>query len=519
MSKALKRISVFLFIVLLFQLHYQVPNKAIAAIPDGELQQTILQNNFGIEFQAFPAQNIKAAVKGKLAFVTAGINGLLVVDIQDPAKLHQLGYLEFPETVSLIGICGNYIYLPTQNILYIVDITDPLHPVCAFETPMYTNEPLVGIAMDSNRMYMANEKNITVFSLTDPVKPLFLTSYSPDNPDETFIISDIAVRDGTAYIAREQKGIGIYNFSDITNITYKDVYNSSNGYCTEVDFFGSCAFLNIPDKNSIEILNISNIEKPEFSGAIKSIRWIICAEGNTAYVVNDFGSLSITDLSQYTLPPIAKIENNTKPKDKNQKTAYITIDDGPSRSITPMNLDTLKKYGVKATFFVLPRTGVDDIYKRIIDEGHAIGNHSYSHDYNYLYGSTENFKKDVLKARDLIQKKLEYTSTVFRFPGGAMGRNKNIIKARADILSELGYNYFDWDVSTADTDPNLKKYGTEAYIVNLLANNVIKGAKGRKKLVILMHDSAGKIYSAKALPKIIEGLQKQGYVFDVLTNY
>jgi peptidoglycan/xylan/chitin deacetylase (PgdA/CDA1 family) len=201
---------------------------------------------------------------------------------------------------------------------------------------------------------------------------------------------------------------------------------------------------------------------------------------------------------------------------QSKKTAYITLDDGPSRSITAINLDTLKKYGVKATFFVLPRNGVDDLYKRIVEEGHAIGNHSYSHDYNYLYSSTENFKKDVIKAGNFIFEKTGYTSTVFRFPGGTMGRGKAVISARAGILAGLGYHYFDWDVSTADTDPNLKTYGNEEHIASILTNNILNNTRNRKTLIILMHDTSK--YSAKALPRIIEGLQKQGYVFDVLTN-
>lgn len=219
--------------------------------------------------------------------------------------------------------------------------------------------------------------------------------------------------------------------------------------------------------------------------------------------------------------PVAEINNSTvkKEKDKVRKTAYITIDDGPSRSVTPINLDTLKKYGVKATFFVLPRNGLDDIYKRILDEGHVIGNHSYSHDYDYLYSSVENFETDVIKARNFIYKKFGYTTTVYRFPGGSGGRGSNVLNPRVRILTELGYKYFDWNASMADTDPNLKKYGTEEQIVNLLANNILKNTNGKNKLIILMHDSDGKNYSAKALPLIIEGLIEQGYEFDVLTNY
>lgn len=223
--------------------------------------------------------------------------------------------------------------------------------------------------------------------------------------------------------------------------------------------------------------------------------------------MTDKNSLCVIDVSEPTLG------------NSDQKTAYITIDDGPSRNNTLKNLDTLKKYGVKATFFVLPKENLDDIYIRIIEEGHIIGNHSCVHDYNYLYGSVDNFKKDVINAHNFLYERFQYTSSVFRFPGGTMGREKSKIRDRIEILHELGYRYFDWDVSTSDTDPNLKKYGNEEKIANLLANNVIKSTRGKKKLIILMHDSAGKTYTAKALPKIIEGLREQGYVFDVLTNY
>ncbi len=202
-----------------------------------------------------------------------------------------------------------------------------------------------------------------------------------------------------------------------------------------------------------------------------------------------------------------------------KKIAYLTFDDGPSPNNTPANLNTLKRYGVKATFFVLPKSNLDGIYKRILKEGHALGNHSYSHDYKNLYSSTGKFKKDVVRAKNFIYKRFDYTTTVFRFPGGTMGRKKSYINKCSVILSKEGYKYFDWNVSTADADPRLKKYGKGKNIVNLMANNVLKNTKNRKKLIVLMHDSSDKIYTTKALPMIIEGLKKQGYSFDVLTNY
>ncbi len=201
-----------------------------------------------------------------------------------------------------------------------------------------------------------------------------------------------------------------------------------------------------------------------------------------------------------------------------KKIAYITIDDGPSTNNTAAILDILKKAEIKATFFVLPKGHMDDIYARIINEGHVLGNHSYSHS-NHIYASEDDFEKDILKAKAFIYKKLDYTTTVFRFPGGTPGRKKSIIQKRADILKKNGYRYFDWDVSVADTDPNLKNYGDEKFIVNLMTGNVLHNTKGKKRLIVLMHDDSTKIYTVKALPCIIDGLKKQGYVFDVLTNY
>lgn len=266
------------------------------------------------------------------------------------------------------------------------------------------------------------------------------------------------------------------------------------------------------------------VEDMAWPAAIKQIGRIsmpgkperVWGQGDKAYVADESGALVIVGVSTATAaPPSAASSPNSSSDDK---IAYITIDDGPSRNITPKNLDTLKAYGVKATFFVLLHENLDDIYQRIIDEGHAIGNHSYGHDPNLL-NNADKFRSDVVKARDYIYNKFDYTTTVYRFPGGTMGHNKDKIKASADILKELGYSYFDWDVSTADTDPNLKIYGDEKFIVNLLTNNILKHTNGKKKLVILMHDSSGKGYTSKALPGIIEGLKKQGYKFDVLTNY
>jgi len=204
-----------------------------------------------------------------------------------------------------------------------------------------------------------------------------------------------------------------------------------------------------------------------------------------------------------------------KTKEKPKKTAYITIDDGPSRENTPQILDILKAHKVKATFFVLPHKNVDDIFERIIAEGHELANHSYSHDYKKLYGNNLSlFEEDIVRAREHFEEKFGITTTSFRFPGGAMGKSKKVVEPRKEIIEKLGYRWFDWNSSTGDTDPSPDGKNPE-----ILANNVVENTWDRQKLVVLMHDAADKTATPEALAIIIERLKEQGYRFDIMRNY
>ena len=207
---------------------------------------------------------------------------------------------------------------------------------------------------------------------------------------------------------------------------------------------------------------------------------------------------------------------NTGSGSGTDKVAYLTFDDGPSRSITPAILDALMEEGIKATFFVVGRKGVDDIYQRILDEGHEIGNHSYSHVYSKLYNADDiqPFIDDVESLHDFIQDGFGYTMVSFRFPGGAMGRRAAIVEPRAVVLTVMGYRCYDWNVITGDADNRQWDKSAEALTANVLDNT-----RGRAKLIVLMHDSGDKATTLEALPYIIEGLRDQGYQFDVLLNY
>ncbi|ALP36960.1 xylanase deacetylase [Paenibacillus sp. IHB B 3084] len=206
-----------------------------------------------------------------------------------------------------------------------------------------------------------------------------------------------------------------------------------------------------------------------------------------------------------------------------KKVAYLSFDDGPSVTVTPQILDILKKQKVKATFFVVGKEADENehtknIIKRIVAEGHAIGNHTYSHNYKYLYPhktvSTNNVMQDIEKNNQTLKSILgpDFSTRAIRFPGGHMTWKKNDPKGMGALdaaLLKKDYHQVDWNVLTKDAEGPSKK-------ANGLINQFIKTVKGREKAVILMHDTYGKEETAKALPTIIEYLKKQGYEFKIM---
>lgn len=201
-------------------------------------------------------------------------------------------------------------------------------------------------------------------------------------------------------------------------------------------------------------------------------------------------------------------------KNDGKKIAFLTFDDGPTRNITPQVLDTLKKYDIKATFFLLGKMAEQnkDLVKKIVNEGHAIANHSYSHDYNGIYASSESFWGEINKTNGILKDILgqEFNTRIFRFPGGSSGGSYEKSKAiYRKEMKEKGYLYVDWNAEDGDGKSN-------NFTPETLLQYVKETTSGHEHIVVLMHDSATKQTTAQALPRIIEYLKAQGYEFKVL---
>ena len=196
-------------------------------------------------------------------------------------------------------------------------------------------------------------------------------------------------------------------------------------------------------------------------------------------------------------------------------TIYLTFDDGPSGAGTTKKiLDVLKAYGVKATFFVMGKNANNNraLLQREASEGHAIGIHTWTHEYGTVYKSSASFWNEVNKTSDLIKTVTGKTTKLFRFPGGASNTvscgNKGIMKQLSNELISKGYNYFDWNISSGDAG------GTTNPTVEY--NNVIKSLSKSRGNVILMHDI--KVHTANAIENIVKYGKNNGYKFDVLNT-
>lgn len=197
--------------------------------------------------------------------------------------------------------------------------------------------------------------------------------------------------------------------------------------------------------------------------------------------------------------------------DSKEKVAFLTFDDGPSSNVTPKILDVLKKEDIKATFFVLGTMvkANPGVLRREREEGHYIANHSYSHVYSKVYSNENKPLEEYQKTNKVIQTALgdsSYQSNIFRFPGGSVGGYYDKLKQKAKKkFQEKGISYLDWNCLTNDSDGAETK---QAIMQNLKATS-----KGKKSLVILMHDAPNKDLTAKTLPDVIKYLKEQGYSF------
>ncbi|MDE7016351.1 MAG: N-acetylmuramoyl-L-alanine amidase, partial [Lachnospiraceae bacterium] len=165
------------------------------------------------------------------------------------------------------------------------------------------------------------------------------------------------------------------------------------------------------------------------------------------------------------------------------KTMYLTFDDGPSEENTIRVLEILKDRDIKATFFLVGENvkQYPEIARRIVADGHVIGIHSDTHDYEAIYADKESFMQDLEAAHQIIYEVTGVDTKLVRFPGGSVNAyNEKVSEEIAEELTKQGYTYFDWNASLGDATGNA--------VPEQLVTNGVETTLGRKKVVMLAHD-------------------------------
>ena len=195
------------------------------------------------------------------------------------------------------------------------------------------------------------------------------------------------------------------------------------------------------------------------------------------------------------------------------KVVYLTFDDGPGAH-TQQLLDILDKYNVKVTFFV---TNVNSGYENMIAKeaaaGHTVAIHSASHDYKKIYSSVDAYFADLNEMSDIIYAQTGQRPKLIRFPGGSSNTVSlkycsGIMTTLTKAVTDQGYKYFDWNVSSGDAGGTTST--EEVY------QNVVNGMKSHNVSVVLQHDIKG--FSVNAVERIIQWGLANGYTFLPLTT-
>ncbi|MCD8232635.1 MAG: DUF5011 domain-containing protein [Clostridiales bacterium] len=182
---------------------------------------------------------------------------------------------------------------------------------------------------------------------------------------------------------------------------------------------------------------------------------------------------------------VERVHNNPK------NAIYLTFDDGPSSDVTEEILDILAENGIQATFFICDYDkSTLPLIKRMIDEGHTVGIHGYSHDYAEIYDSTEDFMNNIYTLRDKLKEDTGYEAFCIRFPGGSGNSvsaeyTDGIMTDLVQMVTDDNLMYVDWNVSSGDAE------GQHVPSEEILENVTSELQKDQTNIV-LMHDTSAK---------------------------
>lgn len=276
-----------------------------------------------------------------------------------------------------------------------------------------------------------------------------------------------------------------------------------------LSLFCSCERLTMPKYNKVtepstEVNENTTTEQPDTTVNITPMASNSSEKKSHSYGVAKNGKANEISINAQNY----FIDNNFKAfclnTNTDKKIMYLTFDCGYENGYTSKILDVLKEKNVNAAFFcTLPQVKANpDLIKRMIDEGHIVGNHSVTHP-SFAEISTEQMKTEIKGMEDYLKTNYNYCEPYFRFPKG------EYTDTALKTIEELGYTSVFWSLAYADWDLNNQK--GEDYAFQTVVSRFHPGA------VILLHSVSPD--NANALGRIIDEARNQGYEFCSLRDY
>ncbi len=195
-----------------------------------------------------------------------------------------------------------------------------------------------------------------------------------------------------------------------------------------------------------------------------------------------------------------------------ENTIYFTFDDGPS-DMTLSILSILEKQDVKATFFVTQGSGENSakILQQIVEDGHTLAVHTYSHDYDVIYESVDAYLEDFNAIYNFIYESTGVKAEIFRFAGGSINNhNQHIYRQIIAEMTRRGFVYYDWNVSGEDAAEDAS--WTSIY------RTTLEGIGDKSRAIVLLHDAAWSYNTVVTLEDLIINLKEKGYNIKPLNN-
>lgn len=192
------------------------------------------------------------------------------------------------------------------------------------------------------------------------------------------------------------------------------------------------------------------------------------------------------------------VTNRSRVECNGQRCISLTFDDGPTLLRTPELLDILRESNVRATFFVVGKQAEKhpELLRRAVDEGHLIGNHTYSHSALFCFLMPRRLRREIEQGQETIERICGYRPRYFRSPVGLRHPFLNL------YLKQANLEYVSWRIRSFDT---LAKR-PEA-VLRRIYRRVTPGD------IVLLHDNAAAAVTLKVLPELIRELRQRGFEF------